>query len=349
MTDAPLQLRVVDAGTVGVWRSQALWHGIAAAMDRESAPTLSFCRPAAPYVGLGYHRSLDEIDTGACRRLGLPVIRRRIGGGPVYIDRDQLFFQITLPAEQAPARIDRLYELCLEPAAAAFRRLGLAVRRNGWNDLSVGDREAGPRKVSGTGAGQIGGGVTVVGNVIFRFPHARMVEVLALPDATLRRECLRLMERHVSSLASEGLGGVGFEEARSALVEAYGAAFGGRWAAAGLTAAEEDAIRVWEERFQDPSWLAGPPSPAPAVRQVKISADAWVVAAAGDGLSLEASIAGGRLERIVVAGEGIDGAAVGRALAGVEARPEALRRALEAFGEPGRRVFGVLEPGLTNR
>ncbi len=338
-----MQLRVVDAGTVGPWRSQALWHGIAAAMERDTAPTLSLCRPAAPYVGLGYHRSLDEIDFEACRRLGLPVIRRQIGGGPVYIDQDQLFFQITLPAERAPARIDRLYDLGLEPAAAAFRELGLAVRRNGWNDLTVGTR-----KVSGTGAGQISDGVTVVGNVIFRFPHARMVEVLALPSVTLRRECLRLMERHVSSLEGEGLDKVGFDEARSALIDAYGAAFG-EVTTADLTAAEEEAIRVWEERFQDPSWLTGPPSPARAVRQVKISADAWVVAAAGEGMRVEASIAGGRLERIVVEGEGFDGSTIGRALVGVEARPEALRRVLEPFGEPGRRALRLIEPGLKNR
>ena len=96
-----MELRVVDAGTVGAWRSQALWHGIASAMDASSPPVLSLCRPAEPYVGLGYHRSLDELDLDACRRLDLPVIRRQIGGGPVYVDGEQLFFQITLTAARA--------------------------------------------------------------------------------------------------------------------------------------------------------------------------------------------------------------------------------------------------------
>ena len=91
-------LRLVDAGDVGAYRSQALWHGIASAMRSDSPPTLSFCRPTEPYVGLGYHRSLAEIDLDICRRRGLPVIRRQIGGGPVYLESDQLFFQHTLPA-----------------------------------------------------------------------------------------------------------------------------------------------------------------------------------------------------------------------------------------------------------
>ncbi len=338
-----MELRVVDAGTVDPWRSQALWHGIAAAMDGASPPTLSFCRPAAPYVGLGYHRSLAELDLEACRRRGLPVIRRRIGGGPVYIDSDQLFFQITVGAVRAPARVDVLYQRYLEPAAAAFRALGLAARRNGWNDLAVGRR-----KLSGTGAGRIGDGVVVVGNVIFRFPHRRMVEVLALPTASLRRECRRLMERHVSSLEAEGLSGVSFDAARAALVEAYGEALGARPVASELSVEEEQAIGRWEERFRDPAWLAGPPSPSRPLCQVKISADASLLAAAGGGVGIEASIVGGTFERLAVSGEKLDGegSAIGRALAGVEARRSAVGRALEPFGDAGLEVLELLGPGL---
>ncbi len=40
-----LDLRIIDAGPVGAFRSQALWHGLASAMAEGSTPTLSFCRP----------------------------------------------------------------------------------------------------------------------------------------------------------------------------------------------------------------------------------------------------------------------------------------------------------------
>jgi len=336
-----LALRVVDAGDAGAYRSQALWHGIASAMAPGAAPTLSFCRPSEPYVGLGYHRALAEIDLEACRRLGLAVIRRRIGGGPVYLDADQLFFQLTLPADRAPARVDRLYELCLEPAAQAFRALGLAARRGGANDISVGDR-----KISGTGAGRIGDGITVVGNVMFRFPHQRMVEILALPGDRLRRECLRLMRRHVASLADEGIA-VGFDQTRQALTQAYARAFGDPVVSA-LTEAEEAAIRGWEDRFREPRWLAGPARPAAtqpaAAQRIKISADAWIVAAAADGLRVEASIAGGKIERLRIDAERFDGGQMARRLAGRPARSEALRRILEPFGEHGLDVLRLLEP-----
>ncbi len=337
-----MRLRVIDAGDAGAYRSQALWHGIASAMRPGATPVLSFCRPAEPYVGLGYHRSLRELDLDACRRRSLAVIRRRIGGGPVYLDSDQLFFQVTLAADRAPARVDRLYQLCLEPAAEAFRALGLPARLGAGNDITIG-HGTGRRKISGTGAGRIGDGVVVVGNVMFRFPHQRMIEVLALPSDRLRRECLRLMRRHVASLADEGLEGVGADRACEALLEAYGEAFGEARESA-LTEAEETEIRRWQDRFQDPDWLAGPGQPPPAAHRVKISADAWLVAAAADGLSVEVSIAGGKIERARVDAKGLDGERWSRRLAGVPARSDALRQALELLGDDGRRLLDLLEP-----
>jgi len=272
------ELRVLDAGSVGALRSQALWHGLADAALDGGPPTLSLCRSEAPYVGLGYHHPLASIDVRSCRRLGLPIIRRRIGGGAVYVDADQLLFQLTLPAGGAPAVVSELYRLCLTPAVRAFRALGIRARRRGVNDISVADR-----KISGTGAGRIGGGVTVVGNVIFRFPHGRMVEVLDLGGNGRRHECLRLMRRHVSSLAAEGAGDVTLEQAKKALVDAYAEGFGVP-AAGTLSVAEEAAVAKWERRFADPAWLRGPERPVSGWRRVKIAEGVWLDAG-GDGES----------------------------------------------------------------
>lgn len=264
------ELRVVDAGSVGALRSQALWHGLADAATADGPATLSLCRSADPYVGLGYHHPLTSIHVGSCRRLGLPIIRRRIGGGAVYVDADQLLFQLTLPAGRAPAVVAELYRLCLTPAVEAFRALGLAARRRGVNDIAVADR-----KISGTGAGRIGGGVTVVGNVIFRFPHRRMVEVLDLGGNGRRHECYRLMRRHVSSLADEGAGQVSFEQASEALIDAYARAFGAP--VRGIpSVAEEAAVARWERRFADPAWLRGPERPVPGSRRLKIAEGVWL-------------------------------------------------------------------------
>ncbi len=347
------ELRILDAGTVGAVRSQSLWHGIASAMSDDASPTLSFCRSNEPYVCIGYHRSLDELDLAACGELGLPVIRRQIGGGPVYIDSDQLFFQITLPAGQAPARIDRLYERYLGPAVTAFRALGLDAKLQGQNDIAVKGR-----KISGTGAGRIGDAVTVVGNVMFRFPHRKMAAVLALPAAA-HDEYAALMARYVSSLEGEGLAGLEVDEARRALIDAYGAALQLHPVGSGLTAEEEARIAAWDIRLTDGKWLAGRSATAvPSglsrwsfFRQVKVNAGVWLVVGRADDLELQVTIVEERFDKVIVSSPRFNGVgpAMGQALVGQPADGAAMRRCLEPFGANGRRLAELLEPSLVLR
>jgi lipoate-protein ligase A len=335
------KLRVIDAGCVGALRSQALWHGIAEAMARGDDAVLSFCRPAAPYVCLGYHRSLDELDQGACRELGLPVLRRQIGGGPVYLDADQLFFQISLPVADAPAGVHRLYELLLEPAAAALRSLGVPARVSSTNDIV-----AGGRKVSGTGAGQIADGVVVVGNIMFGFPHERMAAVLRLPDEEMRSECLRLMRLHVGALP-------GLREApvKAALSNAYADGLGLTAVPDELQPREHAAIARWARRLDDPAWIAGPSHPPLAGRQVKVRAGVWVYDGAEAQLRVRATVEDWQVTDARVVAPHLNGTAteLAGALLGACAEREALRSRLQGFGEDGMRVLHALEPGLVVR
>lgn len=337
-------LRVVDAGTVGAMRSQSLWHGIASAMSLESTPTLSFCHPGEPYVCLGYHRSLGEIDAAACRQRRVGIIRRQIGGGPVYIDRDQLFFQITLPAHRAPGRVDHLYKKLLTPAVMAFCQLGLPAQLKGLNDIAVDDR-----RLSGTGAGQIGNAVTVVGNVIFRFPHRRMTDLLAVPTDRMRRECLRLMRRHVSSLEAEGCSAITVEQAKEALTASYSEQLGLPPSQERLTAIEKKSVAQWEEKFAQSNWLEGPRVARPIGRQVKICADVWVYGSKQNGLGIEASVVGGALEAIHIDSVDLNGLAAHMRdeLVGQRADASSVRECLAPFGTDGRAVLELLEPGLT--
>jgi lipoate---protein ligase len=260
-------LRVVDAGLVPAIRSQSLWHGIASAMRPGDPPVLSLCTPAQPYVCIGFHRRLSELDLEACSALALPIYRRQIGGGPVYCDSDQLFFQLTMPAAGAPASVDRLYSELLSPAATAMRSLGLDARLADVNEIVVGDR-----KLSGTGAGRIGDAVTVVGNVIFRFPHDVMARVLALPDEAVRTEFLRLLRRYVSSLEDEGLPAVSVADARDALVAAYSETLGLEALVDEPSRRELRAMAAWERRLEDVRWLRGPAQLPAAPRSVKVRA-----------------------------------------------------------------------------
>jgi lipoate-protein ligase A len=335
------ELRVIDAGSVSAWRSQALWHGIAGAMDGADAPVLSFCRPAEPYVGIGYHRRLDELDLAACRRLGLPVLRRQIGGGPVYLDSDQLFFQLTLPVRAAPRAVSRLYGELLRPAVAALRALGVPASLAGTNDIV-----AGARKLSGTGAGQIGEAVVLVGNVMFAFPHERMSEVLAFPDEEMRTEFLELLRAELGTLpALDPL------ELRQQLIDRYAVALDAVALPDGLRADERSQIERWEARLRDPAWLAGPDLASAGGRQVKIRAGTWLYDGARDSVDVRLRVRDGRIDRAAVSAPSLNGlgARLAQALIGVDAAPAAVAARLSGFELDGERVLAALAPGLVVR
>ncbi|MGE5132413.1 MAG: biotin/lipoate A/B protein ligase family protein [Gemmatimonadota bacterium] len=327
MTDV---LRVIDFGRVSPLRSQTLWHAVAYGVSAGEPATLSFARPSAPYVCLGYHRDLAEVDLGYCQAEGLPVYRRMVGGGPVYLDDGQLFFQICLPAGAVPAaRLDAL-RMLLAPAVAAFRAAGVDARLDDDGEICVGDR-----KICGHGAGQIEDAVVVCGNLIERFNHQRATRVLALPGPAQRAETLRLMRRYVTATPADP---AAFQ---AAAITAYASALGLAAAPGELTGDEQARLAELDARFSDRDWLAGPTRPqaagAPA-RQVKVRAGVWTAGGFRGGAQIVVSVVRGHVDRAWLRADGLNGMtqAAESALAGVPvtAVPEVLAR----FGDPGRQL-----------
>jgi lipoate-protein ligase A len=232
-------LRLLDLGWVSGLRSQTIWHAVAERMRPGDLPSLLLMSPVDPYVSIGYHRSIGEIDRDAARRRGLPVYRRRVGGGPVYCDANQLFFQVVAPAASAPAVLDRAWRRFVGPAVEAFRALGVPAELAEGNDVLAHDC-----KVCGTGAARIGDAVVFVGNVIFSFDYEAMVDVLAVPPE-VKEAAELLMRRFLATVGDAAGRPVPREKAASALVSAYEAAFGPARPEA-LTGGEEEAATVLE-------------------------------------------------------------------------------------------------------
>jgi lipoate-protein ligase A len=320
------ELRVVDFGRVSALRSQTLWHALAYGVSRGGPPTLSFMRPSRPYVGLGFHRRLDEADLDACREAGLPVFRRMVGGGVVYLDEHQQFFQICLPLNQVPRSREAALRRLLMPAVAAFRTAGVPAELD--DDLEIVIGEA---KICGHGAAQIEDAVVVVGNLIEQFDHKAAARVLALPKEG-RAEVVRLMERFVAATPADSAA------FRSATIAAYADALGLEPVAGGLSAYERERLRELDGRFRSPAWLRGPQRQEPNCAQVKVRAGVFVLWAEHERSRAVASVIGGRIERARVSDPELNGAAatVEHRLAGVAMAD--VGGVLEGFGEPGRRL-----------
>lgn len=323
----PSTLRVIDFGRVPALRSQTLWHALACGVSAGEPPTLAFARPAEPYVSIGYHRRLEEIDLDACREAGLPVYRRMVGGGPVYLDDGQLFFQIVVPAAGLPLRRDEALRRLLGPAVEAFRAAGVPASLDGGLEIVVGDR-----KVCGHGAGQIGDAVVVVGNLIERFDHAAATRILRLPDPGLREQVLRLMRRFVAATPADT------EAFKAAAVPAYAELLGLDPRPGALGPLEEARLAELDRRFADPEWLRGPARPPAEATQVKVRAGVWAFAAEHGRARVVAALVHGRIETLALADPELNGTAgaVERALLGRSL--EEARDHLLGLGAPGGRL-----------
>lgn len=277
-------MRVIDFGAVTALRSQTVWHAVCRCMRPGDEPVLSFVRPGEPYVCIGYHRDIAEVDIDYCHAQGLPVLRRMVGGGPVYCDDEQLFFQITVPAHGVPARRSTALTSLLRPAMQALRRLGVDAVLDRFSEISVG-----PAKVCGHGAGQLGEGVTVVGNLISGFDHDRAARVLALDDE-VRGVVAELMRRYVAPTAVDP------QDWKAAMVAEYSAQFGSPPRADSLTEEETAELDRMDDRLSDADFLVGMPRPVRPVRTVKVRAGVWVHDWRGDGERVVMGVADGRVE-----------------------------------------------------
>jgi lipoate-protein ligase A len=331
------ELRVVDFGRVSALRSQTLWHALAYGVSRGGPPTLSFMRPSRPYVGLGYHRRLEEADIDVCREAGLPVFRRMVGGGVVYLDEHQQFFQICLPLALVPRSREAALRRLLKPAVTAFRAAGVPAELDD-SGASPASPEAGgleivvgQAKICGHGAAQIEDAVVVVGNLIEQFDHTAAARVLALPDE-VRAEVVRLMERFVAATPSDSAA------FRSAAIDAYGEALGLEPVPGSLSSYERGRVHELDGRFRSQSWLRGPKRPDPKCSQVKVRAGVFVVCAEHERSRAVATVVGGRIERARVSDPGLNGAGpvLEDRLAGVTMAE--VGDVLAGFGAPGRRL-----------
>jgi lipoate-protein ligase A len=190
-------MKLYDLGKVPWEESQLLYHALAH-LGWES---MVFLSPATPYVCIGYHQDVaHEIDLDYCKKNHIPVFRREVGGGAVYLDGNQLFFQLILREDNPviPASRETFYRKFLQPVLHVYRRIGIDAQYKPVNDVIVGTK-----KISGTGVGEIGDCVVFVGNLILDFNYGQMARVLKVPDEKFRDKVQKTMEGNLTTIRRE--------------------------------------------------------------------------------------------------------------------------------------------------
>jgi len=108
----------------------------------EPLETLRFWEPCALLAVLGRSsQAAQEVDLEACRRDGVPVLRRSSGGATILTGPGCLMYALVLSYECRPAlrSVDLAHHLVLDTLVAALRPLAPKVRCRGVSDLALGD------------------------------------------------------------------------------------------------------------------------------------------------------------------------------------------------------------------
>ncbi|MGM0412624.1 MAG: lipoate--protein ligase [Pseudomonadota bacterium] len=245
-----MRLRVLDFGHQPAIRSQAVYHGVAHAMGPGDDPVLTLVNPDDPYVCVGLHQDIAlEVDQDWCQEQGLPIIRRHVGGGAVYLDSDQLFFHFIYPVAKAPRFVADIYSHFIEPVLRTYRRFGIPATFRPVNDIHVDGR-----KIGGTGAATIGEATVMVGSFMFDFDVEAMARSLRVPSEKFRDKLRSGMADYITTFARE-LGEPPEREAvRDTFLEEVAAALAVEPELTEPGPVEELTIAEQERELQDPEW-----------------------------------------------------------------------------------------------
>lgn len=193
------KIRWLDLGSVPPVRSQTCYHAAAYSMTDASPDTIILVSPADPYVCIGFHQDVDkEVDREFCRDRGLPVFRREVGGGAVYLDRNQLFSQWVFHPESLPADVSERFRVYIEPLVRAYKALGIEAFHRPVNDVHVKGR-----KIGGTGAARIGRAEVVVGSFMFDFDKPTMARVLKVSSEKMRDKVFQGLQDYMTTMRDE--------------------------------------------------------------------------------------------------------------------------------------------------
>jgi lipoate-protein ligase A len=294
-------IRLLDLGLAPPVRSQTIYHAVAYALDDDSPDTIILVAPTEPYVCIGFHQELEkEVDVEYCRAHGLPIYRREVGGGAVYLDKNQVFTQWVFHRHALPANIGDRFALYVQPLVETYQQLGIPANYRPINDVHVQGK-----KIGGTGAAQMGAAEVVVGSLMFDFNFELMSKVLRVSSEKMRDKIFQSLNEYMTTMTKH----LGHTPDRDAVVNLYiekvEAALGRKVMRGEPTAKELALAEELDRQFATDEWLYQ----KGGLRQVgvKIHEDVRVLEAAhkapGGLIRVTARVRDGRIDDVTLSGD----------------------------------------------
>ena len=190
--------RIIDSGVqdgrLQIAFDQALidLHGQGRVPD-----TIRFLR-FKPTVLVGRHQAFaHEVKVEDCLADGVGMVRRITGGGAIYLEEDQVGWELVLSRKRLPLGTlgDYTRSICEAVAHGLSSSFGIDARFRPRNDIEVNGQ-----KLCGTGGFFDGDTLIYQGTVLVDVDPARVMTYLNIPEAKLKKHDLDKAENRVTTL-----------------------------------------------------------------------------------------------------------------------------------------------------
>jgi lipoate-protein ligase A len=248
--------RLLDLDALPGVTTQTIYHTVGKAMEisKDIPNTIIICWPENPIVCIGYHQILEEeVDLEYCKKQNIPVIRRPLGGGAVYLDEGQLFYQVIarLDSKSLPREVGKLYSTVLQAPVNTYQKIGINAQYAPINDI-----EADGKKISGNGAAEVNGARILTGNLIFDFNFDEMAKILKVPDEKFRDKVAKSLQLRLGTIKQFLVNPPERQKVKEILIDQFektlGITFTGE---ASLTKLEKEINEELLDLYQKDEWL----------------------------------------------------------------------------------------------
>jgi lipoate-protein ligase A len=189
---------LLDLGERPWEQSMLIFHALA----RMGVEALDIVWPATPYVSIGYFQDAEqEVDLEYCKEHGLPIIRREVGGGTVYLDRNQIFYHVVWNRNNPrfPNKIIDIYQFLSVPPAETYGEFGIKAEFREVNDIVTAEG----RKIAGLGGADIADSMVFAGSLILDFDYDKMTHAIKAPDEKFRDKVFKTMKENLTTMKRE--------------------------------------------------------------------------------------------------------------------------------------------------
>ena len=176
--------------------TQLIYHALA----NLNIEALVLSSPIEKYVCLGMHQNpKDELDLEYCQKNDIHFFRREIGGGTVWLDDRQVFYNIILHRDNTlvPSLPQNYFHRFLKPVIAVCDEFGLDAEFRPICDLL-----ANGKKFSGNGGGEIRECKVIAGGLLLNFEVEEMANIMKLTP-TMREYFRKSMVKNLTTMKME--------------------------------------------------------------------------------------------------------------------------------------------------